>query len=76
MVYTNGDAQPSSKTAEEKVATWKMCIEELFRDHQEHCPEMNCGTGPIILELVVKNILEQSKNGNATDPDEISAEIM
>lgn len=63
-------------TVKEKLVTWKMYIEELFWDYRGNLPEINCMTGPSILESEVKAALKQSKNGKATGPDEIPVELI
>ena len=63
-------------TVEDKMAVWKLYIEELFRDGRGHPPETNCVTGPSILESEVKAALIQPKNGKATGPDGIPAELL
>lgn len=34
-----------AEIVEEKMATWKVYIEELFMEYLGFCPEMNCMTG-------------------------------
>ncbi|XP_050513133.1 uncharacterized protein LOC126888800 [Diabrotica virgifera virgifera] len=62
-------------TVKEKLVTWKMYIDELFWDYRGNLPEINCMTGPSILESEVKAAL-QSKNSKATGPDEIPVELI
>lgn len=62
-------------TVEKHMATSKVYI-ELFRECRGNLREMNCVTGPTILESDVKKALEQFKNGKATSLHEIAVESM
>lgn len=59
---------------EEKLAIWKAYIKELFNDERDSKPDMDCVTGPSILESEVRKALERSKNGKATD--DVPVEIL
>lgn len=61
---------------EERLAIWKAYIEELFRDERGGKPDMDCVTGPSILESEVRRALERSTDGKATGPDDVPVEIL
>lgn len=63
-------------TVEEQLSQWKKYIDELFSDARTDFTVEGGETGPIITEDELKNAIKLAKNGKATGPDDIPAELL